>query len=206
VRINFTTPIQTVKGHWRGEGTAEIVNADEIGVAPELHLICPTYDWNDKIQVEESQVESWEVPWGDVQIPDDPRFAGQRVQLKMDIQVVYPKLVTDHGLARKTFTNTDADMSRTVTLDLANDRRAGETYLTCLWVGILVGGGLVVVTSLGVTVWTKSMRRKALPTETWLIDQEDVSALPGEKSILPEKPPNHLRKRGSEGFSSGDKI
>src|SRR5262249_14117651 len=77
VKVRFPTTIRSVKGYWHGAGRAEILNADELGVPPELALTAKNSDWGKSIRAEAHEQNQVENLWGRVDVPDDPKFAGR---------------------------------------------------------------------------------------------------------------------------------
>ena len=159
VRVRFPDTIRCVNGYWRGEGRAEILNADEVGVSRELTLTTSGNHWGESITVEEGGGNRVEHLWGRVEVPDDPKVTGRTLQIKMDLTAVYPQP------RPRGFENTQVTATHTAALSVAADRAVGRTYMTYYLVGALAGIALVWVTSAAFVLRTKSARRRALPTE-----------------------------------------
>jgi hypothetical protein len=102
--------------------------------------------------------------WGQLALPDDPKLAGQTIQVKMELQVVYLKS-TQGGVE-----NTTETITHTATLLLATDQAAGTTYITCYLLAGLGGLVLASVASGALVLRTKSVESTALPTEVHFLD------------------------------------
>jgi hypothetical protein len=159
VKVYLPTTITCVKGYWHAGGRAEILNADDLGVARPLQLTSNRSTWGDQINAEASEQERNDRLWGQLELPDDSKLAGQTLQIKMDLQVVYPK-AKDKG-----FENTEENLTHTATLVLASDRYAGSMYFWCYLLGGLGGVVLALVMSGAIVLRTYFMRSKVLQTE-----------------------------------------
>ena len=164
IRIQFPKRrITTVKGNWYGEGRAEILNADDLGVPTELRLASCHDSWGEQIKIEhEYDTHTVRYLWAQVELPDDPQLGGKIVQIKMDLDITHPKWKPGG------FENTKETATHTATVAVASERKAFSTYRTYFNFGGLGGSVLALIVSCLLTFPTIWVRSRALPSELYL--------------------------------------
>ncbi len=171
IKVQFPDRIVTVKGNWRGEGQAEILNADDLGVPSDMKLVSSHDNWGEQIRIEhEYEAHFVRELWARIELPDDPRLGGKTLQIKMELDITYPKWKPGG------FENTKETATHTVTLAVASERNAAATYYRYFIVGALGGLVLALLASCLLTFRTAWVRTRALPSELYL--DVDESARP----------------------------
>jgi hypothetical protein len=165
VDVLMPDTITCVEGYWRGSGRAEVLNAPDLGIPSELPMTSRSAKWNDQVQVKRREKSVDHRPFGTVEIPDDPRLAGQQLQLKMDLEVVYLQETADG------FRDVNASFTQTTTMTLVADKGARWRYTIWYWVGGLGGLVLTWLMSCAIVLRTKGMRSKGVPTEVRIINE-----------------------------------
>jgi hypothetical protein len=163
VKVYFPKTITSVNGFWKADGRAELLNANELNRGPELKLSSKNDQWGKFIAPKKNEAHGQQRLWADIELPDDAKLAGRTLQIKMDLQVVYPTTPVN-------FQNTQENVTHTVTLALAANREAASTYMVSYWIGGMAGLILAFCMNAAIVLRTKSLRSQGLPTEIHLID------------------------------------
>jgi hypothetical protein len=153
VQIRFPATVASVKGLWRADGSAVILNAANLGVPADVKLDSKKDNWGGQIKdvkpLEENQEEHL---WAELTIPDGNQFEGQTLEVKMDLQVTYPKWQAAG------YRDTKQTATHMTTIALASEHQAGRTYLVCYLVGGITGLVLTFVASGVLVLRTKALR------------------------------------------------
>jgi hypothetical protein len=101
VRVQLPCNLQGIKGLWRAQGTAKVLNAKPLDVPDPGPLRTESNDdwWGGFLGVSGIRVRPDEhsVPlrlWADVTLPDNDKFANKSVEMKIHLKVEYPKLMS----------------------------------------------------------------------------------------------------------------
>ncbi len=177
----FPDRIECVKSYWTGTASATVANANEIGLAnPRLSAKTRNTTWGDRISVKSSSGSTPRL-WERVHLPKEPQLAGKTLRIAMSLSVEYPKPMGD-----KKFDNVREMHSHTAEIKLGS-LGAGGTYVTCWWIGLLLGG--VVVSGLGLALYlrAKALRRTGLATQVY--PRETPPETPPEVPAQATEPP-----------------
>jgi hypothetical protein len=158
VTVYFPEAITSVNGYWRAEGQAEILNAHDLGIAPELKLSSNNDNWPRVIVPAQNEAHNYQRLWGRIDLPEEPKLAGRNLQIKMDLQVIYPAKPIS-------FENSRKDVSQTINLALTANREAALVYTITYSVGGSVAVALGLGMSFALLLRAKWQRSKGLPTE-----------------------------------------
>jgi hypothetical protein len=163
--VYFNDSVTSVKGLWNGQPRVTVVNAGELGPGGPVAVAATSNNdnWGNSISVssKESKTKSPTL-WARVQLPADPRLAGQTLQLRIDMNVSYPALTGDKSWQPQT-----KAASHTTTLRLSS-AGSGTLYKLSFWLGFLGGCGLVFLAGGLLPGFSSGFRKKALPTRIFV--------------------------------------
>ncbi|WP_020470552.1 hypothetical protein [Zavarzinella formosa] len=91
VRVYLANDLQAIKGEWGGTGRAVALNADELGIPPELPVETPTLTKTDEIYLKKDEGHKTPDTHVAITLPDDPALAGKTLRLRTDLTLTYPK-------------------------------------------------------------------------------------------------------------------
>jgi hypothetical protein len=186
----FNERIETVGGYWRPDPRgvdpvrATVQNADELKVA-NARWTAETNkaDWGDRISVKSGEKRSSRRVWMRVNIPPEENLAGKEVKLNLSLDVEFPTLVGNNA-----FQPDYRSFKHATTLRLGSPR-AGATYTTLWWVGLVGGGLLSLALSAMLIARANGLIRRGDPTRTYPVQR------PGESG---EEPPDQEPTDGVE--------
>jgi hypothetical protein len=159
ILVYFAEKFASVKGLWRGNATAEFLNAAEVGYdGPAPRAASQANNWGGRISVKPSEKSTTVTPKAYVELPLSPALADKPVQLKIDLEVEFPALIGGDKFEVVTQT-----FSQVGDLRLAS-ANAGSTYQQLWWGGTLGGGLMLLAMGFWLTRIATALRREALPT------------------------------------------
>lgn len=134
-RFYFKEKITSLKGMWQGFADGAVTNAEELGVAAKIPLVCKTNSstWGERITGKSVSNETRQM-WCDVTFPRVPELAGKTVDLFLEVKATFPLAV---GNAQ--FDDREASFMHNTSLAMA-EAGAGEMYFKAF-----VGGQLVAI-------------------------------------------------------------
>jgi hypothetical protein len=163
----FPDRISSVKGYWNAQANAQVVNANEAGLAsPQLRVTSKTDSWGNSISVKSSEKNSSSRLWASVLLPRDPNLAGQTLRIKIDMMVTYP------AMQGNGFENVQSSFNYTANLRLSAPQ-SGSQYRACWWGGMLTGLVLALLSGLLLAKLADSFKKRALPTNIFEPRQDE---------------------------------
>lgn len=193
---HFNKRIETVGGYWRAQNVlVHVLNPQEVGIANAQWAASSHHsDWGDKISVKSGQKRSSRQLWARVNVPPEANLAGKEVSLKIILDVEFPVLRGNNA-----FEN-DRDVSEhTTSLRLASPR-AGKTYTTLWWVG-LVGGGLLLLGLNGLLIArANGLIKLGHPTRTYPVERRGQEPVDVDEAEEAERPPPPRDRTTREGI------
>ena len=95
--VYFADRLTSVKGLWRANGVATVLNAAEVSPAVKTLPVASENDnWGDEISVSSDESkEKTSTLWARVKLPDSPELVGKTLKLRIDLAVAFPKLMGD---------------------------------------------------------------------------------------------------------------
>jgi hypothetical protein len=190
--VYFPSKITSVKGHWRGVGKAQIVNAAEIGLAnSELRIESKQDNWGNSISVGSRESKtSTNTLWLRVVLPNDPNLEGKTLKLNMAINVFYPKLMGN------SFEDVSESYSHTAEIRLSS-AGAGGRYKAWWWGGFVGGALLITVSSILLVRLSNGLCKLAQPTSIFVPGQDDEEQREEEApEVLPADQPRRVDDGG----------
>jgi hypothetical protein len=133
------------------------LNAEELGVPPELPIQTSRGDWKQWPPASNKNIR--EHLWVDLDLPDDSRLAGRTLTIQIDLHVSYPEV------ARGEFEDHQLDTTHTATLTLATEKNTEIIYLLIAFGGGLSGVMLTMLISVGFVFWSITVRSNAVVRE-----------------------------------------
>jgi hypothetical protein len=194
--VYFPQSITSVKGYWKGNATAVILNADEIagpGVLGQLRTSSQNDNWGETIHIgsKESKTSS-KTLWVRVTLPPDPRLEGKTLKIKMTLDVVYPQLHDN------SWEPAGGHYEHVQDIRLGG-AGAGASYKTWWWGGWLGGVLLLTVASIMLVRLSTGLRQLAQPTSIFTPGEETGDEVQEEApEVLPAEPPQ--RRDEDEGI------
>ncbi len=163
VRLRFPESVSSLKGHWKAEAHARVLNAEEVGLEdPVLAAHSRQEAWDEYIRFSARERENRSTLWARVQLPEDPELSKQTLQVRVDLDVNYPRVVQEEE-----YKNASAKYSHTSELRLAWPL-AARWYRAAV-VGGLAGGSLLLLgLSVALALAANGLRRRALPTSIFV--------------------------------------
>lgn len=139
VILYWPESLECLKRQWKG--TVEVQFTDEQQTLPPapVKATCPSEDWGRFVGGKGTRNTDTTI-WTQVTLPDDPSLSGKTIRMPSKISVVYP-----HSTGLFGFENREAEFATEFKFRLSSPK-AAETYFMLWWAGLLIGGGMVVVT------------------------------------------------------------
>lgn len=167
--VYFNQKIESIKGMWRGNGSAEIINAAELGLEPgaSCSVLTKKDSWGMTIEGE-SVSEKTKTMYGEVRINNSPELIGKMVDLDINLKVNYPYAIgtTEFGVREgKIFSH-----QTTIRISALG---AGARYKKSSTFGLLGAAGLLVVAFFIFILGNKMLRCSANPTRVAMGDEEE---------------------------------
>jgi hypothetical protein len=152
LRVRLPSKIESVKGLWRAEGTATLVDARSLELADPGPLPLNTNDdcWSgflglpSTIHVRPNEYSVPLILWADITLPNDDKFTDKTIEVKIHLKVEYPKYVKPDKPAadgNECYLNNSQQVDAKVEVHLAS--HAGVRFHHFL--GCIAGLGLVVL-------------------------------------------------------------
>ena len=162
--------IASVKGYWRGKPSAEVTNAEELGLSTgALPATTNESTWSGTISVKSSEKSSHSSPWIKFTLPGEQTLANKVANLRLKLAAEFPQMrgTNTYGEVRKDFT-ADTDLR----LAASN---AGGLYQG-LWYGGLAGS--IVLLALTTFLLCRHARSESKNTQTGLLPLDQPSVRP----------------------------
>jgi hypothetical protein len=160
--FSFPDTIPCVNALWAGKKpTAQILNAEELGVQPNLNVVAKSDRWSSKTPVKRNEANSMVHPWVTVDLPADEKFAGKRLDIQLDLDVVYPKMIGDH------FENRERHFTQRSSIKLVTAAHAGSQYTFAFWGGLLGASAVSLLGALWIDRLARSLCKRAIPTTVY---------------------------------------
>ena len=154
---------KSVKGYWRGQPDIKIINKDDL---PQNVLITGTGSdrvWSDESEIRDASNFDTECkPRAVIIIPDDPALAGKSLELKITMEVTFPKTIDQNGRIF-TYENRTRKTERTIVVHVAT--RESATKAKILWWGALLLCWMLLLISSIILVTSSYQRRGAISTQ-----------------------------------------
>lgn len=159
--------------------TVTITNAAELGISSTPLDSSSSQDtWGQEFRVKSSQKHTHPWIWAAATIPNDEKLEGKTIQLKVEMDLLYPKVSGD-----KFDPHIDNGVTHTFPLTLA---KKGESSLyTTIWWGGLVGGAVLMLIAGLVLRASNSALKRSVPPPTVEVD-EDEDESPAEEGETPK--------------------
>jgi hypothetical protein len=199
--VYFPSSITSVKGYWRGNATAVVLNAKEVagpGNLGQLRTSSQNDNWGQTIRIgsKESKTSS-KTLWVRVALPPDSRLEGKTLKIKMTLDVVYPQLRDNSWEPASGHFEHVQDVR-------LGGVGAGDRYKIWLWGGWLGGVLLLTVASIMFVRLSTGLRRLAEPTSIFAPGEEEGDEVQEETpEVLPADPPR--RRDEDEGIARRDR-
>jgi hypothetical protein len=165
----FPQQIQAVKGLWNGTVTAQVLNANELGLpnaAIQVETSRETWDNTIRISDRSKDPNVLTSPWVKLTIPEISEARAKTLKVQIDLLVTYPS-----ARGREMFEVLQKPCSRLASVTLAPPG-SGRVF-TLLWWGMGVGGAFLVVAGGFLLALRASwLSLRALPTRVFPLDQE----------------------------------
>jgi hypothetical protein len=162
--------ISSVKGFWSGAASVSASLADSPNEpAFQVAAVTNNTNWGNNIRVKSSEKYSSSRLWVTLRLPDRPDLAGKKLQFTIDLKVNYPMMMGAN------FVNQQGAFNRTGELRLATPG-AGKEYNQLWWLGVLGGGGLLLAMNLGLIGAANALKRQALPTNVYTVQEDQPQA------------------------------
>jgi hypothetical protein len=164
--VYFPNKITSVKGFWQGRPAVTVENARDLGLGnPQLRAEAQNDNWGNTIQIGSKESKtSTKTLWTRVHF--DPQLAaGKEVRLKIDLAITYPKLMGD-----KSWDPATEQHSLSTAVRLASPK-AGSTYRSFFWWGLVFGGVLILTFSIVLALLARGLRNRALPTSVYPLEE-----------------------------------
>jgi hypothetical protein len=183
--VYFDKRITSVKGYWKASPTVSILNWDALGIggpAPVLAARSKQDSWAGTITISsKGGTTSSPLLYSYVTFPPDERLAGKKLQLRISMNVQYPKLINSNMYQD---TPETAQYDGTVTLSGA---KAGSTYRTTWWLASVTGLVLSMIGGIVLPLASSAFASKANKTEIFAPDEPPgLSADDHVQDALPE--------------------
>jgi hypothetical protein len=177
--LYFPNSIDSVKGYWQGNATAEVLNAVEAGLTtPQLRATSQADQWGQTIRIgsRESKTSS-KTLWVRITLPPDAQLEGKTLQVHMKLDVTYP------ALQGNSWVPANGHFEYTTAVHLAS-AAAGRRYRAWWWGGFVGGVLLLTVSSFMLLRLATGLRKLAEPTSIFSPGQEEEApeVLPADKS------------------------
>ncbi len=160
VRTYFPNKLKSINGLWTGTASAEILNAEELGLKQgQLAAFTRQTTWGQTIQTERKHAEKFSELWAEVVLPQEPGLAWQTLHIRFTVEVEYPALFY--------FLYEDAGdtIRHTESLQTASPL-AGLWYAVLALGGMWIGTGLFVLQSFWLIKLARKLMEKGNSTAT----------------------------------------
>jgi len=148
VRVELPDEIRSADGRWRATPTVVIENAGELGVEPNAIQATSKDDaWGVQFRTRSKPSEYTSKLWADLQLPDDPKLAGQTLQLRIQMEVAYPTLSGPNTFDHKQTTVTSNLQLQTAKLHAAKHVLWGYMVAVVGIAGMILAGCALVLVS-----------------------------------------------------------
>jgi hypothetical protein len=137
--------VQAVRSTWRGEATAQVLNAAEVNCTPTLKATTRNETWGESFRVKSEENGKPIHPYACLMLPDDPALGGKTLRVRVRLSIVYPAKGPD-----RSFHNERTSVVRDVNLQLT-PAEGRSLYWTAWSLGAVAGfvgcilGGLVLM-------------------------------------------------------------
>jgi len=202
--VYFDKRITSVKGYWSGSPTVSILNWDTLGIpgpAPVLTGRSKQDSWAGTITISSrGGTTSSPLLYSYVTFPADERLAGKKLQLRINMNVRYPKLMSSNMYQD---TPDTAQYDGSVTL---SGVKAGTTYKSVWWLASGVGLLLTVIGGIVLPLASSSFAKKANKTEIFAPDEPPGLNADDEVPDAPSADDDRDKGRYREGDDDGDRL
>lgn len=162
--------ITSVKGYWRGTPSAEVTNAEELGLATGvMPASARENSWSGTISVKSSEQNSHVTPWIKFTLPGEASLANKVAKLRLKLAAEFPQM-----FGTNTYRTLQKDFAAESDLRLA-DPGAGMMYQE-LWYGSLAGS--IVLLALATFLLRRQAQNESRNTQTGLLPLDQAAAPP----------------------------
>lgn len=84
--------VHPVKGLWNGQADATLETQDALGVFNPISARTQQNRWGDQIKLDRGESTRPTKLWVEIQVPNDPAFAGKKVRIHMSLIATFPAL------------------------------------------------------------------------------------------------------------------
>jgi hypothetical protein len=174
--------VESLSGLWRGQATVQVVNAEELGIAPTLIASSSAEMWpafRGKIRASNKKADIYLK----MALPDNPELAGKTLELKASLVVTFPSTSQGKVVDANTLT-----LNRDVTLHLTSGQ-AAIAFREAWSIGSTAG--LIASIFGGIVLWSlaRGLRAQANPSEVVALGAPPLAA----PSTAPAPPPPGAR-------------
>ncbi|QEL13700.1 hypothetical protein [Limnoglobus roseus] len=169
LRVEFADAIDAVNGNWRGTVKVTVQNPQDFRNQPPL-VPATTNDaqWTTSAAVPPGRKKLHPQLWATLTIPNEDRVTGKTLDLKVDLEVVYPEL--DGKFVRDRRVTLWKDLS----VKVSNETLFGRVWqIPVRWVGIFFGILTLAFAGLFLTALGHGLAKMAEPTKA---EVEEVAA------------------------------
>jgi hypothetical protein len=138
VILYWPESLECLKRKWKGIVEVQFTDEQQTLAPTPLKAICPSEDWGRFVGGKGTRNTDITI-WTQVTLPEDPSLSGKTIRMPSKISVVYP-----HSTGIFGFENREAEFATEFQFRLSSPQ-AAQKYLMIWWVGLLIGGGMVVV-------------------------------------------------------------
>jgi hypothetical protein len=160
--VYFKDSLSSVKKLWNAQARVTVINPADIGGPIAINATTNSDNWGNTISVKSSEKNSYFRPWARLQIPADPRLAGKTLQLQIDMNVTFPKVMGANQWQQQT-----QAISHRTSLTLSSSG-AGMLLKMSFWVGFLGGTVLLFLAGGLLPVFSNKFRAQALETSIFV--------------------------------------
>jgi hypothetical protein len=172
----FDNQITSVKGYWNGSGSAQVLNAQEVGAPAQLPIETNNATWGGSISVSSKESKTpTNTVWARVVFPDDAQLAGKDLKLQINMTVSYPALMGGNN-----FQDAKSQFSHRCEIQLSSPRAGTQYSQLWLW-GNCGGAVLVLFLSFWLASLAKGLRNQAYPTSVRPVGEVDDESPPRQK-------------------------
>lgn len=184
--VYFNNRITAVKGYWTGMPQVAILNWESLGITGPMPMLAARSNqsnWAGTINIgsKESKTNS-PLLYAYVTFPNDERLIGKSLQLRINMNVRYPKLMSN---SQYQDVMENYQYNTTVTL---SKKAVGANYRVAWCYGMLGGLTLAVVGGLVLPFASRAFARRANPTQIFTPEQ------PAEMDAVEEVTENGLER------------
>jgi len=158
-RVYMDSSISSIKGYWRGWPEVSIQGPQ--GEAIEATATTNEKSWGSSISAKSSEKSSSSTPWLEISLPDRPDRAGQSIEGRMKMKVLYPAMS-----GSSSFDEIEQTLQRTVQLKLAGSG-AGRQYNAIWWQATVAGALLILVSGIMLVMSANALKKRANPTQVY---------------------------------------